>query len=152
MRQTGGLGISIAGGKGSTPYKGDDEVRSCAHRPPWFPAIRGLALSQPLGLRSPSAGCRHEAGFEFWGELNFRALQKAALRAGRVPLRRFGSKSSLGADHPPASWHMRLQRFEPSLSVQARSSSRTHGAWGPLGLRGPPRLCRTLGAQFLLLF
>ncbi|XP_074478264.1 protein scribble homolog isoform X24 [Sebastes fasciatus] len=25
MRQTGGLGISIAGGKGSTPYKGDDE-------------------------------------------------------------------------------------------------------------------------------
>lgn len=27
MRQTGGLGISIAGGKGSTPYKGDDEVR-----------------------------------------------------------------------------------------------------------------------------
>ncbi|GCC41768.1 hypothetical protein chiPu_0025786, partial [Chiloscyllium punctatum] len=24
-RQTGGLGISIAGGKGSTPYKGDDE-------------------------------------------------------------------------------------------------------------------------------
>lgn len=29
VRQTGGLGISIAGGKGSTPYKGDDEVRSC---------------------------------------------------------------------------------------------------------------------------
>ena len=28
VRQTGGLGISIAGGKGSTPYKGDDEVRS----------------------------------------------------------------------------------------------------------------------------
>lgn len=27
VRQTGGLGISIAGGKGSTPYKGDDEVR-----------------------------------------------------------------------------------------------------------------------------
>lgn len=27
QRQTGGLGISIAGGKGSTPYKGDDEVR-----------------------------------------------------------------------------------------------------------------------------
>ncbi|KAF7237162.1 hypothetical protein EYD10_16110, partial [Varanus komodoensis] len=26
VRQTGGLGISIAGGKGSTPYKGDDEV------------------------------------------------------------------------------------------------------------------------------
>ncbi|KAG2458044.1 SCRIB protein, partial [Polypterus senegalus] len=26
IRQTGGLGISIAGGKGSTPYKGDDEV------------------------------------------------------------------------------------------------------------------------------
>lgn len=26
LRQTGGLGISIAGGKGSTPYKGDDEV------------------------------------------------------------------------------------------------------------------------------
>lgn len=26
-RQTGGLGISIAGGKGSTPYKGDDEVK-----------------------------------------------------------------------------------------------------------------------------
>lgn len=26
QRQTGGLGISIAGGKGSTPYKGDDEV------------------------------------------------------------------------------------------------------------------------------
>ncbi|MBN3283781.1 SCRIB protein, partial [Polyodon spathula] len=25
LRQTGGLGISIAGGKGSTPYKGDDE-------------------------------------------------------------------------------------------------------------------------------
>ncbi|XP_014394174.1 PREDICTED: protein scribble homolog [Myotis brandtii] len=25
VRQTGGLGISIAGGKGSTPYKGDDE-------------------------------------------------------------------------------------------------------------------------------
>nr|XP_036879223.1 protein scribble homolog isoform X6 [Manis javanica] len=25
MRQTGGLGISIAGGRGSTPYKGDDE-------------------------------------------------------------------------------------------------------------------------------
>lgn len=29
VRQTGGLGISIAGGKGSTPYKGDDEVSSC---------------------------------------------------------------------------------------------------------------------------
>lgn len=29
MRQTGGLGISIAGGRGSTPYKGDDEVRPC---------------------------------------------------------------------------------------------------------------------------
>lgn len=28
VRQTGGLGISIAGGKGSTPYKGDDEVSS----------------------------------------------------------------------------------------------------------------------------
>lgn len=28
QRQTGGLGISIAGGKGSTPYKGDDEVTS----------------------------------------------------------------------------------------------------------------------------
>lgn len=28
VRQTGGLGISIAGGKGSTPYKGDDEVRA----------------------------------------------------------------------------------------------------------------------------
>lgn len=28
QRQTGGLGISIAGGKGSTPYKGDDEVSS----------------------------------------------------------------------------------------------------------------------------
>lgn len=28
VRQTGGLGISIAGGKGSTPYKGDDEVTS----------------------------------------------------------------------------------------------------------------------------
>ena len=27
LRQTGGLGISIAGGKGSTPYKGNDEVR-----------------------------------------------------------------------------------------------------------------------------
>ncbi|KAF3822823.1 hypothetical protein GH733_008197 [Mirounga leonina] len=26
VRQTGGLGISIAGGKGSTPYKGDDEL------------------------------------------------------------------------------------------------------------------------------
>uniref|UniRef100_A0A7N4NQ71 Protein scribble homolog n=1 Tax=Sarcophilus harrisii TaxID=9305 RepID=A0A7N4NQ71_SARHA len=26
LRQTGGLGISIAGGKGSTPYKGDDEL------------------------------------------------------------------------------------------------------------------------------
>lgn len=26
VRQTGGLGISIAGGKGSTPYKGEDEV------------------------------------------------------------------------------------------------------------------------------
>lgn len=32
MRQSGGLGISIAGGKGSTPYKGDDEVKS----PPGF--------------------------------------------------------------------------------------------------------------------
>ncbi|CAJ0922672.1 unnamed protein product [Ranitomeya imitator] len=29
LRQTGGLGISIAGGKGSTPYKGDDEVSGC---------------------------------------------------------------------------------------------------------------------------
>lgn len=29
VRQTGGLGISIAGGKGSTPYKGDDEVSGC---------------------------------------------------------------------------------------------------------------------------
>lgn len=36
VRQTGGLGISIAGGKGSTPYKGDDEVRSCPH--PVLPA------------------------------------------------------------------------------------------------------------------
>ncbi len=26
-RDGGGLGISIAGGKGSTPYKGNDEVR-----------------------------------------------------------------------------------------------------------------------------
>uniref|UniRef100_A0A3B3U6M4 Scribble planar cell polarity protein n=1 Tax=Poecilia latipinna TaxID=48699 RepID=A0A3B3U6M4_9TELE len=28
VRQSGGLGISIAGGKGSTPYKGDDEVKN----------------------------------------------------------------------------------------------------------------------------
>jgi len=34
LRQTGGLGISIAGGKGSTPYKGDDEVG----QPTWFGA------------------------------------------------------------------------------------------------------------------
>lgn len=34
VRQTGGLGISIAGGKGSTPYKGDDEVSSRTHRRP----------------------------------------------------------------------------------------------------------------------
>lgn len=32
VRQTGGLGISIAGGKGSTPYKGDDEVTAAGRR------------------------------------------------------------------------------------------------------------------------
>lgn len=41
QRQTGGLGISIAGGKGSTPYKGDDEVR-----PPVWVVFRRLAAME----------------------------------------------------------------------------------------------------------
>uniref|UniRef100_A0A8D1SR70 PDZ domain-containing protein n=1 Tax=Sus scrofa TaxID=9823 RepID=A0A8D1SR70_PIG len=45
VRQTGGLGISIAGGKGSTPYKGDDEVRSrCPARSHCGPQVNGVAL------------------------------------------------------------------------------------------------------------
>lgn len=44
MRQTGGLGISIAGGKGSTPYKGDDEVRAALSVIPG-PRLRELPLA-----------------------------------------------------------------------------------------------------------
>ena len=49
VRQTGGLGISIAGGKGSTPYKGDDEVSS---RHPVTSLQSPVSLS-PL-LRTPA--------------------------------------------------------------------------------------------------
>lgn len=42
VRQTGGLGISIAGGKGSTPYKGEDEVS-----PPLKPAGCPLPCTGP---------------------------------------------------------------------------------------------------------
>jgi hypothetical protein len=62
VRQTGGLGISIAGGKGSTPYKGDDEVSS-------YPAVHWAQLplssllsapaaqSLPITLRGPLESC-----------------------------------------------------------------------------------------------
>ena len=36
-RDANGLGFSIAGGKGSTPYKGDDEVG--------FPVVKNLTLN-----------------------------------------------------------------------------------------------------------
>lgn len=49
VRQTGGLGISIAGGKGSTPYKGDDEVRSRPH--PVLPAGPAPAAHEVLEAR-----------------------------------------------------------------------------------------------------
>ncbi|KAF4798306.1 hypothetical protein TURU_065478 [Turdus rufiventris] len=49
VRQTGGLGISIAGGKGSTPYKGDDEVNGvslhCAEHHVAVEALRGSGSS-----------------------------------------------------------------------------------------------------------
>ncbi|XP_057592704.1 protein scribble homolog isoform X8 [Hippopotamus amphibius kiboko] len=68
VRQTGGLGISIAGGKGSTPYKGDDEGVFISRVSEEGPAARaGVRVGDKLleGLfisRIAEGGAAHRAG------------------------------------------------------------------------------------------
>ncbi|RMB93737.1 hypothetical protein DUI87_29829 [Hirundo rustica rustica] len=76
VRQTGGLGISIAGGKGSTPYKGDDEVNGvslhCAEHHVAVEALRGsgssvsmTVLRERMGIfisRIAEGGAAHRDG------------------------------------------------------------------------------------------
>ncbi|XP_044236156.1 protein scribble homolog isoform X7 [Ursus arctos] len=68
VRQTGGLGISIAGGKGSTPYKGDDEGIFISRVSEDGPAARaGVRVGDKLleGIfisRIAEGGAAHRAG------------------------------------------------------------------------------------------
>ncbi|KAF6101030.1 scribble planar cell polarity protein [Phyllostomus discolor] len=68
VRQTGGLGISIAGGKGSTPYKGDDEGIFISRVSEEGPAARaGVRVGDKLleGIfisRIAEGGAAHRAG------------------------------------------------------------------------------------------
>lgn len=69
QRQTGGLGISIAGGKGSTPYKGDDEVR-----PTFWVVLRRLVVMGNTLFLFVCSGNLHLQGIcrgscsKSWGE------------------------------------------------------------------------------------
>uniref|UniRef100_A0A663LT55 Scribble planar cell polarity protein n=1 Tax=Athene cunicularia TaxID=194338 RepID=A0A663LT55_ATHCN len=75
VRQTGGLGISIAGGKGSTPYKGDDEGIFISRVSEEGPAARaGVRVGDKLlEVRTTPRGCRQHisaagAGVSLWGQ------------------------------------------------------------------------------------
>ena len=70
LRQTGGLGISIAGGKGSTPYKGDDEVRSGRQRSFLF-SFRPCILWRTDSLVRTLPGRTDIYYFSFICSLNF---------------------------------------------------------------------------------
>uniref|UniRef100_A0A8C9K1Q2 PDZ domain-containing protein n=1 Tax=Panthera tigris altaica TaxID=74533 RepID=A0A8C9K1Q2_PANTA len=64
VRQTGGLGISIAGGRGSTPYKGDDEGIFISRVSEEGPAARagvrvGDKLLEPPWAHTPSGLEKH---------------------------------------------------------------------------------------------
>ncbi|MXQ93641.1 hypothetical protein E5288_WYG022303 [Bos mutus] len=106
VRQTGGLGISIAGGKGSTPYKGDDE---------------GIFISR-VSEEGPAARAGVRVGDKLL-EVNGVALQDAEHQQAVEALRGAG-----------ATVHMRLWRermVEPENAVT--SAGRCPGGAVPSG-------------------
>ncbi|XP_044784308.1 protein scribble homolog isoform X11 [Bubalus bubalis] len=110
VRQTGGLGISIAGGKGSTPYKGDDE---------------GIFISR-VSEEGPAARAGVRVGDKLL-EVNGVALQDAEHQQAVEALRGAG-----------ATVHMRLWRermVEPENAVTV-TALRPEDDYSPRERRG----------------
>ncbi|XP_040117543.1 protein scribble homolog isoform X1 [Oryx dammah] len=110
VRQTGGLGISIAGGKGSTPYKGDDE---------------GIFISR-VSEEGPAARAGVRVGDKLL-EVNGVALQEAEHQQAVEALRGAG-----------ATVHMRLWRermVEPENAVTV-TALRPEDDYSPRERRG----------------
>ncbi|XP_069455653.1 protein scribble homolog isoform X14 [Ovis canadensis] len=96
VRQTGGLGISIAGGKGSTPYKGDDE---------------GIFISR-VSEEGPAARAGVRVGDKLL-EVNGVALQEAEHQQAVEALRGAGTTVHMRL------WRERMVEPENAVTVTA---------------------------------
>ncbi|XP_058515848.1 protein scribble homolog isoform X2 [Ochotona princeps] len=114
VRQTGGLGISIAGGKGSTPYKGDDE---------------GVFISR-VSEEGPAARAGVRVGDKLL-EVNGVALQDAEHHEAVEALRGAGAAVRMRV------WRERMVEPENAVTV---TPLRPEADYSPRERRGSARL------------
>lgn len=114
VRQTGGLGISIAGGKGSTPYKGDDE---------------GVFISR-VSEEGPAARAGVRVGDKLL-EVNGVALQDAEHHEAVEALRGAGAAVQMRV------WRERMVEPENAVTV---TPLRPEADYSPRERRGSARL------------
>ncbi|KAM5280697.1 protein scribble homolog [Ctenodactylus gundi] len=117
LRQTGGLGISIAGGKGSTPYKGDDE---------------GIFISR-VSEEGPAARAGVRVGDKLL-EVNGVALQDAEHHEAVEALRGAGAAVQMRV------WRERMVEPENAVTVTPLRPEDDYSPreWRGGGLRLPP--------------
>ncbi|XP_070248606.1 protein scribble homolog isoform X2 [Myotis yumanensis] len=114
VRQTGGLGISIAGGKGSTPYKGDDE---------------GIFISR-VSEEGPAARAGVRVGDKLL-EVNGVALHSAEHHQAVEALRGAGTTVQMRL------WRERMVEPENAVTL---TPLRPEDDYSPRERRGGPRL------------